>query len=321
MPTVFSTERMNLVEAFKREKYTNYESLLGSLIEQNDFLRVAAVLPANKGSVHETLVADKLGSGAVRAANEGITRMASQSHIKTDPIVSYEGDSEVDDLIISGAPDPVAARMSEDAMNLAGFSNGWNSVLLNDTKANAKGFEGLATRRGKLTNGFTWSLGGSGDALSSLYLVEFGDTAVSLRYAPGAAPGIKSQDMGLGKCYLGDDKNSYFWGWTQHYAINFGLSVRQEKALQRFCNIDTTTTNAQSLIEKMIQGKNKLPSKGRNAYIFANSDLLSVLEIGILNKASNLRTVEIENYGPVTMFVNVPILPMDAIATGENAVS
>ena len=71
----------------------------------------------------------------------------------------------------------------------------------------------------------------------------------------------------------------------------------------------------------MIQGKNKLPSKGRNAYIFANSDLLSVLEIGILNKASNLRTVEIENYGPVTMFVNVPILPMDAIATGENAVS
>lgn len=318
MATVFSTERMNIVEAFKREKYAGYESLLGALIEQNDFLRVATVLPANKGSFHETLVADSLGTGAVRAANEGVTRMSSQTHIKTDPIVSYEGDSEVDELVIASAPDPVAARMTEDSMNLAGFSNGWNGVLLNGNKNTAKGFEGLATRRGKASNEFTWDMSGSSN-LSSAYLVEFGPNAVSLRYTPGSTPGIKSEDMGLQKCYTGSN-NAYFWGWVQHYAINFGLSVRQERALQRFANIDVTSDSVTSLLSTAIKAKNKLPSKGRGAYLFCNSDVLSMFEIGILNKASNLRTVEIEGYGPVTMFVNVPILPMDAIATGETQV-
>lgn len=315
MANVFSTERMNIVEAFRRENYEGYESLLGALIEQNDFLRVATVLPANKGSIHETLVADKLGKGSVRAANEGIKLMSSQTHIKTDPIVSYEGDSEVDDLVIYGAPDPVATRMSEDAMNLAGFSNGWNEVLLTGNKSTAKGFEGLATRRGKASDPFVHNMNGS-ENLSSAYLVEFGNTAVSLRYSPGTTPGIHSQDMGLQKCFTGTGKE-YFWGWVQHYAINFGLSVRQERALQRFANIDTTTTSLQSLLETSIRAKNKLPGKGRGAYLFCNSDVLSMFEIGILNKASNLRTIEIENYGPVTMFVNVPILPMDAIGSDE----
>ncbi len=318
MATVFSTERMNIVEAFRREKYVGYESLLGELVQQNDFLRVAAVLPANKGSFHETLVADKLGKGAVRAANEGITKMSSQTHVKTDPVVSYEGDSEVDIQVIETAPDPAAARMSEDAMNLAGFSNGWNEVLLNGNKNTAKGFEGLSARRNKLSNEFTFSLGGTGSNLSSMYLVEFGANTVSLRYAPGATPGIKSQDMGLQKCEAVG--GGYFWGWVQHYAINFGLSVRQERALQRYCNIDVDTVDAAELVHALIKGKNKLPSRGRSGFLFTNSDIQSAFEIAVFDKASNLRTVEIEGFGPVTMFVNIPILSMDAISSVETAV-
>ncbi len=319
MATVFSTERLNIQQAFQREKYEGYDQLLGELVQQNDFLRVAAVLPANKGSIHETLVADKLGKGAVRAANEGISQMASQTHIKTDPVVSYEGDSVVDDLVISGSPDPFATRMSEDAMNLVGFGNGWNDILITGNAKDQKGFDGLNARRNKATMDNVTSLGGTSN-LTSAYLIEFGNTAVSLRYTPGSMPGLHSEDKGQHQIYLSD--MSYFWGWVMHYAISFGLSVRQERALQRFCNIDVTSTSSfDSLLQTVIKGKNKLPNKGRSSYLFCNTDLLSMFEIAILNKASNLRTVEIENYGPVTMFVNVPILPMDALQTGETKVS
>lgn len=319
MATVFPTERLNIQQAFQREKYEGYENLLGELVQQNDFLRVAAVLPANKGAVHDTLVADKLGKGSVRAANEGIALMASHTHVKSDPVVSYEGDSVVDDLVISSSPDPFATRMSEDAMNLAGFSNGWNDILITGTAKDQKGFDGLNARRNKASMNFVTNLGGSND-LTSAYLIEFGNTAVSLRYTPGSAPGLHSEDKGQHQIYLND--MTYFWGWVQHYAISFGLSVRQERALQRFCNIDVTSTSIfDSLLQGVIRGKNKLPSKGRSSYLFCNTDLLSMFEIAILNKASNVRTVEIENYGPVSMFVNVPILPMDAIQTGETKVS
>ena len=53
----FSTVHLDLEEAYRREHYEGFESLLGPLVEQNDFLRVAAVLPSNNGATHKTLVA------------------------------------------------------------------------------------------------------------------------------------------------------------------------------------------------------------------------------------------------------------------------
>ena len=45
----FSTEKMNLMEAYRRAGYENPEVLIGELLETNDLLRTAATAPANKG--------------------------------------------------------------------------------------------------------------------------------------------------------------------------------------------------------------------------------------------------------------------------------
>lgn len=317
--TVFATERMNLIEAYNREGYTNSESLLGELLLNNDFLRVAAVLPANHGAIHKTLVADQLGEGKIRAANEGIVSLSGKTHIKDDPVVSYEGDSEVDELILDAAPDPMKARLSEDAMNLVGFSNGWNKVLLDGNKKDSDGFEGIATRRSKLSNPYTISIGEEGDDLTSAYLVEFGETALALRYLQHGAPGFQTRDNGRVKADAQD--GGYFWAWSQHYQIRFGISIRQERALWRLCNASATGTTIDTLLQKFIIAKNKLPHRGNGSFLFCNNDLQSRFEIGMINKATNLRTIEIQNYGPVLYFANVAIMQMDSIPTGETEVA
>ena len=318
----FSTVHLDLEEAYRREHYEGFESLLGPLVEQNDFLRVAAVLPSNNGATHKTLVAKSLGKGAFRGPYQGIQSMASKTSVVSEPIVSYEGTSDVDQLLIEGAPDPYAARMSEDSMNLQGFSNGFNSELLYCTPAaNTQNFSGLANRRNKLGE-YVHDCGGtSSGALSSMYLVEFGEIALALRYMAGSMPGLHSQDMGLQKCYTAD-KASYYYAWSMYYKINFGLSVRQDAALQRFANIDPATSSATDLLKKVIKAKNKLPSKGNRAFLFANSDVRTLLDIEVLEKAGNTLSIrDIEGYGPVTHILNIPVLQMDAITSTEAKIS
>lgn len=320
MASYFSTERMNLMEAYRRENYSGYESLLGDFVQTNDFLRTAVVLPSNHGAEHRTLMAKTLGEGSVRAANAAIKRMASKTETKSEPLISYEGDSEVDQLILASAPDPAAARMSEDALNLTGFSNGFNRVLVYGEKKTAEGFDGLQARRNKLSQKYVYDMGGSSN-LCSAYLCEFGENALALRYLPGSVPGIDSRDMGLQKVTV-DSEGGYFWAWVNHYSINFGLSQRLEQNLQRICNIDVTSIDAKTLFKTIIKAKNSLLYRGRNAFLYVNSDVKTAIETAMLDLVqAQLKIVDIEGYGPVQMFAQIPIMQMDALESNETKVS
>ena len=182
----------------------------------------------------------------------------------------------------------------------------------------AQNFEGLQTRRKKVGS-YCVSIGDDGTDLTSAYIVEFGENAFALRYAQGATPGIQSRDNGLVKATALD--GGYYWAMSRSLKMSFGISIRQERALWRICNIDAMATTIDDLLSAVIRAKNKLPSKGRGAFMYVNSDLQSRIEIGILNKATNLRTQEVENYGPCLFFSNVAILPMDVIETGETEVT
>ncbi len=314
----FSTDRMNLLEAYHRAGYENPEVLLGELLQQNDLLRTAAVAPANKGFYNETLRATKLGEGKVTSINGGIPNLSSKADKVSDPVISFEGASYVDTRIFDGVDDLDAVRNSEDAMNLAGFSNSWNKVLLEGTPKTAAGYTGLQARRAKASDPNVVDFAGSTN-LSSAYLIEWGNLGTRLLYAKHSTPGISSEDQGKVKVEAVDGSGEY-WAFERDYKIYFGLSVRTENSLWRIANIDIGSTDASSLLSQIIKIKNKLPSRGRTGFLYCNTDVKSLIEILVLKEASNVRTVEIENYGPVTQFLQIPILTMDAISSDETKV-
>lgn len=317
----FSTNHLDLAEAFKREGFTNSEELLGALIQNNDLLRTAAVLPSSHNSYHDVLVADKLGSGSFRGAYEAIQQTNSITHKVSEPIVSYEAESEVDELILKGADNPEQVRFTEDLMNMQGITNGYNDALLYTTPSKAtENFTGLSARRKKIGD-YCYDCGGTAaNALTSAWLIEMGPLGFSMRYPKGTMPGLSHEDMGRQKCVPADGTGHY-WGWVTKFSIAFGIAVRQENALQRFANIDPTATEVPSLFTNLIKAKNKLPNKGRSAFLYVNSDVQSIIEIMIFNKALNTKYVDIEGYGPVAHFLGVPILPMDAIKSTEAKLS
>ena len=315
----FSTDKMNLMEAYRRAGYENPEVLLGELMQQNDLLRTAAVAPANKGFYNETLRAIQLGEGKVTRINGGIPDISSKTDKVSDPVISFEGASYVDIRIFDGVDDLDAVRNSEDAMNLAGFSNSWNKLLLEGTPKDAAGYTGIMARRNKASNPNVKDFGGT-DNLSSAYIIEWGNTGTRLLYAKHSTPGISSVDMGRVKVDAQDGSGKY-WAFERDYKIMFGLSVRTENSLWRIANIDVESTDASKLLSMVIKVKNKLPSRGTRGFMYCNTDVKSLIEILTLDKATNVRTVEIENYGPVTQFMQLPIMTMDAIGSDEAEVS
>ena len=315
----FSTENMNLMEAYRRAGYESPETVIGELILQNDLLRTAAVAPANKGFFNTTLKAKKLGEGRVTKINAGIPDISSKTEKVSDPVISFEGASKVDIRIFDGVDDLDAVRNSEDAMNLAGFSNSWNKVLLYGTAKDSEGFEGLAIRRSKLAAGNIIDFGGTTN-LSSAYLIEWGNMGTRLLYAKHSTPGISSVDRGMVKAEA-QDGSGEFWAFERDYKVYFGFSVRTENSLWRIANIDVTSADVSRLLADIIKIKNKLPSRGRTGFLYCNTDVKSLIEIMILKEASNVRTVEYENYGPVTQFLQVPIMTMDSISSEETKVA
>ena len=315
----FSTERMNLLEAYRRAGYTNPEELIGELMLQNDLLRTAAVAPANKGFYNETLRAVKLGKGKVTKINEGIPDISSKTDKVSDPVIAFEGASKVDIRIFDGAEDLDAVRNSEDAMNLAGFSNSWNDVLIYGTPKDSDGFTGLAARRAKLSDPNVINMSGTANR-SSAYVIEWGNIGTRLLYAKHSTPGISSVDRGMVKA-TAQDGSGEFWAFERDYQIYFGLSVRTENSLWRIANIDALGTPPTDLLSEVIRLKNKLPSRGRTGFMYCNTDVKSLIEIMILTEASNVRTVEYENYGPVTQFLQLPIMLLDSIRSDETAVA
>ena len=315
----FSTHMMNLMEAYRREGYTNPEEFLGDLMLQNDLLRTAAVAPANKGCYNDTLRAIALGKGGVTMINGGIPDISAKTKRVSDPVIMFEGKSKVDIRIFDGAPDLDAVRNSEDAANLAGFTNSWNEVLIYGDPKTANGYEGLATRRNKLSMPNVVSLGGT-DNLSSGYLIEWGNLGTRLLYAKNTAPGISSVDRGMVEADA-QDGTGKFWAFERDYKITFGLSVRSENALWRFANIDALEGDISAILAAIIKAKNKMPGKGRTGYFYCNSDIKSLFEILLLDKATNIKTVDIEGYGPITQFLQIPIMDMDSISSDEAAVA
>ncbi len=317
MATILASQNMNIVEAAKRAGYTGAVEFLANLAQMNDFLQFAPWFPASDGNYHKYLEAKRLGKGAFRAANDNVPSISSQSDFNETTVALYEADSEVEERVISTAKDPLAARDSEDAANLEGFTQGWLEALIyGDNSFDA--FRGLASRRASLDNSLTFGGGGTGSTNTSLWLFEFGKAGFNLRYPAGMMPGISSVDRGLHKLPVAGGGSN--WRWVRNYVIAAAIETKKEKAMLRLANIESTGSDFP--MAQFIKMKNQLPSLGRNAMAFANRDLHALIENHAYAKSNMAYSiVDVKDFGPVLRISNVPVMYMETLKNTETTLT
>ncbi|NCC13812.1 MAG: hypothetical protein EOM32_10630 [Spirochaetia bacterium] len=318
MATIVSTQAMNIVEAQKREGYTNAAEFLANLVKKNDLLNFAPWFTSTDGAFHKWVEATRLGAGSFTKANEAVPSISSGSDTKVEPVAFYQADSTIDDVVLKTAKDKAKARDSEDVANLEGFTQNWMYQLMYGANA-TEGFTGLAARRAKLDSAYTFGAGGSGSDLTSLWLFEFGERGFNFRYPAGMQPGITSEDRGRHKVPVPTGTGT-FWAWIRHFEIAAGMEIKNQKALLRLANIESGGTDISP--NTFIKMKNQLPQMGRDAVGFCNRTAHALIETGAYNKTNAAYSIaDIEGFGPVAKVVGIPIMFWEGILDTESAIT
>jgi len=322
MGVIVNNQNLTWAETARREGFDDAAAVLGELGQINEFIDEVPWYPSTHGIYNKQLQAKRLGKGAFSKAYAAITAIASQADLITEPVKMYEGDSQVDERVFRGVQDAYKVRDSEDAMNLEGLTQDWNTQLVYNNEGDyPDSFKSITRRRNKLVAGRTWTAGGSGGDTSSILLFEFSKRGFYLTYPQDAAVGLVNEDRGRHLVPIPVGTGS-MWAWCRHYEIWAAMVLRDDRALQRIANIETAGASNIFSPATFIKAKNYLPMVGQNAVAFANRTLKAQIDNDAYAKANVwFSVVELEGYGPITRIAGIPLRMMEALIDTEATVA
>lgn len=322
MATIVANTPLTWAEVNKREGFDDAAAVLGELMQLNEFLDEVPWRPSTHGIYNRQLQAKRLGKGGFSKVNGPVPTISSQADAFNEPVKMYEGDSPVDERILRGTQDPYAVRDSEDALNFEGASQDWLTALVYNNEGDTPdGFKSLWRRRATLVAKRTWSGGGSGGDTSSILLTEFSPNGLYLAYPENSAAGLVNEDRGRHyiPAVIGTGN---MWAWVRHYEIWAALVLRDDRALQRIANIETSGSSNIFDPAIFINAKNQLPRVGQMAVAFCNRTLKAQVDNNAYAKTNVWFSIrEVQGYGPITQIAGIPIRMMEALIDTEATVA
>ena len=321
MATLTAASQLTLLELAKRtDPKGNLAVIAEVLTRDNEILQDAPWLEANDVFSHKATQRFNLPAGTWRKLNAGVGKEASSTREITETIGMLETYSEVDKALADAAPNPAQFRSQEATAFVEGMSQTLATTMIYGNAAtDPEKFTGLAPRLDALA---TLALGcsGTGDDLSSIYIVQWGETKCHLVYPRGSKTlGVQHRD--LGEATLQDADGNQFQGYRDHFKVNCGLVVRDERCIARVCNIETSGSSNILDEDKIIQVLNKMPMRGAGAVLYMNATIMTQLDI-IAKDKSNVQYGPADAFGKPTMFFRgFPVRKVDAILDTESALT
>ncbi|HEJ9371214.1 TPA: hypothetical protein SMM36_004634 [Klebsiella oxytoca] len=308
--------------------------IIEMLNQKNPILWDMPFLEANAPTHHRTTVRTSLPAASWRRINKGVSRGKSTTAQVDEPCAILETYAEVDKELADLNGNTGAFRLSEAQAFLEGMNQQMASTLFYGDKAtDPASFDGFATRYSELDaeNGNNIiDAGGTGDNLTSMYLIAWGNDTVHGIYPKGSKAGLTHTDKG--QQTLEDSDGNMYEGYRDHFQWKTGLAVRDWRYVVRVANIDVTKlldekTNgkfATDLVRLLIAASNKLPDENGRMALYMNRTLTSFFDIQSVEKPSlGLHAVKDTegDKGVIVDFRGIPIRKTDAIVDGETAVA
>ena len=322
-----TANRLTLVELAKRTKDGNVSAIAEVMNQVNSVLDDAVWGAANGLTSHMTTKRVALPSGSWRKINQGVAREASKTVQVTEVIGMLEAFSQADEALVDISPNPGEFRWSEDVAFIEGLSQTLSTAIFySSTAGYPEKFNGFATRYANLTTANTSAVhnvhgcSGTGSSLSSAWIVQWGTDKVHMVY-PANSPsvGIAAKDDGLQTVY--DTNNNPFKVYQTHFKMYAGLVVRDDRSVQRVCNISATQASGAWSDDKMITAIRNMPYAGAGAVIYANRDVLTAMDIDSKDKL-NVFYGPPDAWGrPTMMFRGFPVKQVDSLTATESAVT
>jgi len=242
-----------------------------------------------------------------------------------------EAYSAIDVVLANLNANAAAFRASEDNAFVQGLSeNAVDAILYGDSGQNPEQPHGLTPRYNSLTAGtykYVIDAGGT-SALTSLWLVTWGNKTTTLIHPKGTQVGLKAQD--LGERPWDDASANPYQAYVTHFQWFLGLSVPDYRYNVRICNIATGDLMADAstgadLMYRMVSAYYKRPStaigKTTAAYWYCNKTVAEYLHHQAANKSNVNLTLDNAGGQPMVSFLGAPVHVCDAITSAETQVT
>jgi hypothetical protein len=205
-----------------------------------------------------------------------------------------------------------------------------DAIIESSENASPEQFNGLQTYLNDLSQTTVFDGGGS-STLTSIYVVDWSPQTTFGVYPAAAAMrgtlglGIDTNPSGSsnGKEKLLDTNSNPYYGYVTKFTWWTGLAVRDELAVGRIANIDSTVGSANSFDEDdLIQLLEYGHFNERNTAIYVAKEVRAQMRIRLKNK-SNVNFDEAVGLSgtPILTFANIPVYRHDAIKIAETVVT
>lgn len=184
--------------------------------------------------------------------------------------------------------------------------------------------------------------GGTGSVNTSMWLINWGEDAVTGIFPEGTPAGLNHEDFGMvSDTVTAGYPTTSLAVYKDRYQWKCGLALKDWRRVVRVCNIDTTNlvneSNAADLIKLAIEATYQLPSiasppsttgnpmttlpsGGMKAW-YTNRTIRKMLHIQILNKTNNQLSWETVNGKKVMVLGDIPVYNVDQLLNNEATVS
>jgi len=312
--------KFGLAELANRTHNNTTIDLANELIEKIPVLQDAPFKEANDIFSHREGKVKVLPSVSLRGINKGVAPSAAQTEPKIWEMTVIEDLSQIDELSLEGVSDGPGQRNQEDTLHLESMRQKFGQQFLyGDHSDDIKELNGLVTLYNDLSLDNVNGCGGTGSDLSSFLIIQWGFDGVFLFYPRGHKyVGVDQKDKGLER--VEDSDGNYYYAWVTQFKFRFGLAVKDDRAVQRICNVETSGASNLLDEDELIRAYNRLPDPSK-AVAYCNGTLKSQLDIIAKDKPNVIHT-EKDPFGrPVTYFWDIPIRKLDSILITEDAVS
>lgn len=235
---------LSTLDALKRTDPDGTQAkIVERLVRSKPILRDIVMVKGNLPTGNRTTIRVGRHDASVRRINEGVVSGKSTTAQVNDSASIISSWTTVDARLLKFGQSMKNARDDEGMQASEGVGDKmedlfWNGSELDDTRE----FNGMYIRPvyNDLDSKQVLNAGGSGNDLSSIWLIVHAAGGIAGMYPDGTAPGIYHNDFPLAPIMDGNNTvgGAKFSGYEDEWGCDFGLIVKDDRFAVRICNIE-----------------------------------------------------------------------------------
>ena len=330
MANILTKDYPTLVDVLKTQN--DSADVIEMCAEVNPMIKDAVYQQCNDGSTHDVVVVNGLAEAQFRAYYEGVkpsTGRTTQVKLTTGML---ESRGLADKKLVDKHKNPAKFRLVLNKTHIEAMNNTMQKEIIYGVKTKGGKFNGLATCYNSISNdknkvGYNVvNAHGTGDNLTSIYMVSWGDTGTSFIY-----PDAENDNGGLKHTAkpadtVRNEDGTEYEAYRDIYEWDLGLCVANWKSGGRIANIDVSkfgTDDAPDLEDLMTTLYYKTMGKrtGMNTVFYVPIEVIIEFERQVKAKYKNPADVIKYLDEDIVAFKKIPLRLCEQISTNEAKVA